>query len=149
MRAVVQRVKKAAVKIEGKTVGEIGRGMLVFLGIGADDDDRDIQYICSKVQGLRIFEDGEGKMNLSIKEAGGGVLLVSQFTLHGDCRKGRRPSFSAAMAPDRAKDLYYKTVGLMKEAGLYVETGEFQAMMDVELINDGPVTILLDSKRHF
>ncbi len=149
MRAVVQRVKEASVSIEGAERCRIGSGLLVFLGIGAGDDEKDIEYICSKVAGLRIFEDAEGKMNLPVSAVNGSILLVSQFTLHGDCRKGKRPSFSEAMAPAEALKLYDKAVERMRMENIPVETGEFQAMMAVSLINDGPVTILLDSKRLF
>lgn len=149
MRAVVQRVKEASVAIDRLEKCSIKTGLLVFLGIGADDDEKDIEYICSKVTGLRVFEDEEDKMNLSVSAVNGSILLVSQFTLHGDCRKGKRPSFSEAMDPATAKILYDKTVERMKKEEIPVETGEFQAMMEIALINDGPVTILLDSKRLF
>lgn len=149
MRAVVQRVKEASVSVDGEVKGEIKSGLLVFLGIGKGDSEADITYICSKVLGLRIFDDEEGKMNLPVSDIQGGILLVSQFTLHGDCRKGKRPNFSEAMEPKAAKVLYDKTITQMKSGDVPVETGEFQAMMEISLINDGPVTILLDSKRLF
>jgi D-aminoacyl-tRNA deacylase len=149
MRAVVQRVKEASVTIDGVVKGKIKSGLLVFLGIGAGDNEADIEYICSKVLGLRIFEDEEGKMNLPVSNVHGSILLVSQFTLHGDCRKGKRPNFSEAMEPGAAYVLYEKTIERMKNGDVPVETGEFQAMMAVALVNDGPVTILLDSKRSF
>ena len=148
MRAVVQRVKNAAVTVDGRVTGSIEKGLLVFLGIEDTDSEQDGAYISDKVLGLRIFEDGEGKMNLSVQDVGGAVLLVSQFTLHGDARKGRRPSFIKAARPEQAIPLYEKVISLIG-AGVPVETGEFQADMDVSLINDGPVTILLDSKKLF
>ena len=148
MRAVVQRVKKASVTVGGETVGAIGNGLLVLLGIEPADGDADIDYIVKKCTRLRIFEDSEGKMNVSALDLGYSVLLVSQFTLHGDARKGNRPSFSAAAQPEIAIPLYEKTVRAF--CGLIpTETGVFGAEMQVELVNDGPVTILLDSKRLF
>ncbi|MBO4880015.1 MAG: D-tyrosyl-tRNA(Tyr) deacylase [Clostridia bacterium] len=148
MRAVVQRVKKASVTVGGETVGAIGNGLLVLLGIEPADGDADIDYIVKKCTRLRIFEDSEGKMNVSALDLGYSVLLVSQFTLHGDARKGNRPSFSAAAQPEIAIPLYEKTVRAFR--GLIpTETGVFGAEMQVELVNDGPVTILLDSKRLF
>jgi D-tyrosyl-tRNA(Tyr) deacylase len=149
MRAVVQRVSSARVRVEGRVVGEIGRGLLVFAGVEKGDGADDISYIAGKVNDLRIFEDAAGKMNLSIAEAGGAVLAVSQFTLCGDCRKGRRPSFDAAEPPASARVLYEGLVSALKGLNVKVETGEFQAHMDVELVNDGPVTILLDSRRRW
>jgi len=148
MRAVVQRVKSARVTVEERETGSIGQGLLVFLGIEEADTEEDIRYICDKVANLRIFEDDEGKMNRSAADIGGSVLVVSQFTLYGDARHGRRPSFSAAARPESAVPLYERTVSLLRET-LPVETGEFQAMMEVSLVNSGPVTILLDSKRTF
>ena len=148
MRAVVQRVKRASVEVEGRVTGSIGHGLLVFLGIEEPDTAEDVKYICDKVTNLRIFEDEEGKMNRSVLDAGGSVLLVSQFTLYGDARHGRRPSFSKAARPETAVPLYEQAIAALREQ-LTVETGEFQAMMAVSLINDGPVTILLDSKRMF
>lgn len=148
MRAVVQRVKRASVEVEGRVTGSIGHGLLVFLGIEEPDTAEDVKYICDKVANLRIFEDEEGKMNRSVLDAGGAVLLVSQFTLYGDARHGRRPSFSKAARPETAIPLYEQAVAALREI-LPLETGEFQAMMEVSLINDGPVTILLDSKRMF
>lgn len=148
MRAVVQRVKRARVTVEGRETGAIEQGLLVFLGIEEADTEQDIRYICDKAANLRIFEDEQGKMNRSAAEIGGSVLLVSQFTLYGDARHGRRPSFSAAARPETAIPLYERTIALLRET-LPVETGEFQAMMEVSLVNDGPVTILLDSKRNF
>ena len=148
MRAVCQRVARASVEVENKTVGSIGAGLLVFLGVAPDDSDADIAYIVKKCTGLRIFEDDAGKMNKSVLDIGGSILLVSQFTLHGDARKGFRPSFSSAAPPDIAIPLYEKTVSALREL-IHTETGIFGAEMRVELVNDGPVTILLDSERLF
>jgi D-tyrosyl-tRNA(Tyr) deacylase len=149
MRAVVQRVTFARVRVDDRTVGEIGRGLLVFAGVEKGDGDGDIAYIAGKVRDLRIFEDAAGKMNLSVKESDGAVLAISQFTLCGDSRKGRRPSFDAAESPAAAKPLYDGLVAALRHLKLRVETGEFQAHMQVELANDGPVTILLDSRRRW
>lgn len=149
MRAVVQRVSSARVRVGEQVVGAIGPGLLVLLGISAADGPADVRYLSEKIVGLRVFPDDVGKMNRSIVEAGGSVLLVSQFTLYGDCRKGRRPSFDAAAPPAVAKALYLDVARSVRERGIAVETGEFQAMMAVELVNDGPVTILLDSARQF
>jgi D-aminoacyl-tRNA deacylase len=148
MRAVVQRVSSARVRVDDRIVGDIGRGLLVFAGIEIGDGPSDLGYIRGKVRDLRIFDDA-GKMNRSIDEVGGAVLVVSQFTLCGDCRKGRRPSFDDAAPPAVAKALYDDLVRQLRESGLTVETGEFQARMQVEIVNDGPVTILLDSRRRF
>ena len=148
MRAVVQRVKHAGVKVEERVTGSIEKGLLVFLGIEDADTIEDVKYICDKVVNLRIFEDEAGKMNRSLAEEGGSVLLVSQFTLYGDARHGRRPSFSNAARPEKAIPLYEDAIRVLKES-IPVETGEFQAMMEVSLVNDGPVTILLESKRLF
>ena len=147
MRAVVQRVKSAAVYVEGRVTGEIGQGLLVLVGVGRGDGEKDIAYLTSKLPELRIFEDTSGKFNLSLREVGGGMLVVSQFTLYGDCRKGRRPSFVEAAEPAEAKRLYEQLIYRLREQGVSVETGEFQARMEVHLINDGPVTILLDSRQ--
>jgi D-aminoacyl-tRNA deacylase len=149
MRAVVQRVTRASVKVDQEITGEIGHGLLVLLGVGQDDSESDADYLAEKIAGLRIFEDEAGKMNLSVVEAGGAVLAVSQFTLYGDVRRGKRPSFDAAARPERARELYEYFVEKIRAAGLRCETGRFQAMMDVELVNRGPVTILLDSKKTF
>jgi D-tyrosyl-tRNA(Tyr) deacylase len=149
LRAVVQRVTFARVRVDGRTVGEIGRGLLVFAGVEKGDGPDDIKYVAGKVSGLRIFEDDAGKMNVSLGEAGGSVLAVSQFTLCGDCRKGRRPSFDDAEAPASARPIYEALVRELRALNLNVETGEFQAHMEVELANDGPVTILLDSRRRW
>jgi D-tyrosyl-tRNA(Tyr) deacylase len=149
MRAVVQRVSRAEVRVDGAVVGRVGRGLLVLVGAADDDADADVAYLADKVVGLRIFADENGQMNKSVAEVGGGLLVVSQFTLYGDCRKGRRPSFVKAMAPGPAEQLYEKFVAAVRASGVPVETGRFRAMMDVELINDGPVTLLVDSKKEF
>jgi D-tyrosyl-tRNA(Tyr) deacylase len=149
MRAVVQRVSRCRVTVDGDVVGEIGAGLLVLLGVSKADAEAAAEYLVEKIVGLRIFEDAEGKMNLSVQDAGGAVLVVSQFTLYGDARRGKRPSFDAAARPEEAKRLYEYFVGKVRAAGLRCETGEFQAMMEVELVNSGPVTVLLDSERSF
>ncbi len=146
MRAVIQRVKQAKVEVANRTVGEIGNGILTFLGVGKEDTRDDADYLADKIVNLRIFEDNEGKLNLSLKDISGEILIVSQFTLYADCRKGRRPSFSLAAEPDHAQELYQYFISHVKTQGINTSTGEFQAKMEVELINDGPVTILLDSK---
>lgn len=145
MRAVLQRVKEAKVTVEGEVVGEIQGGLLVLLGVGKGDGEAEATLLARKMSGLRIFRDAEGKMNLSILDSGGAMLVVSQFTLFGDCRKGRRPSFNKAARPEQAIPLYEFFCEALREMGLHVETGRFGAMMDVQLINDGPVTIWLDS----
>lgn len=149
MRAVVQRVSEASVTVEGETVGRIGVGLVALIGVAADDGDADAKYIAEKIAGLRVFEDDEGKMNRAVGDVGGAVLAVSQFTLFGDCRKGRRPSFSAAAPPERAETIYLQVVDTLKEQGVPVATGRFRAHMRVALVNDGPVTLLLDSRRQF
>jgi D-aminoacyl-tRNA deacylase len=149
MRAVVQRVSRAKVSVDGATTGEIGLGLLVLLGVGCEDGEEDANYLAEKIAGLRVFEDEGGKMNRSVIDAGGSVLAVSQFTLYGDVRRGKRPSFDAAAAPDVARRLYELFVERVRAAGLRCETGRFQEMMQVELVNEGPVTILLDSKKEF
>lgn len=149
MRAVVQRVTRASVKVDGEITGEIGHGLLVLLGVAQEDVEADADYLAEKITGLRIFEDEAGKMNLSVVDTGGAVLAVSQFTLFGDVRRGKRPSFDAAARPERARELYEYFVARIRALGLRCETGRFQAMMDVELVNSGPVTILLDSKKSF
>ena len=149
MRAVIQRVKSASVKVEGTLVSEIGAGVLIFLGVAREDTATEIVYIANKVANLRIFEDAEGKMNRSLLETGGAALVVSQFTLYGDCRKGRRPSFIKAARPESANTLYEQFIAALREQNIPTQGGTFQAMMDVALINDGPVTILLDSDKQF
>jgi len=149
MRAVVQRVKMAKVMIGSEEVGEIGKGLLIFLGVGVEDNSDDAEYLASKIAHLRIFSDDNGKMNLSLLETGGEALVVSQFTLWGDCRKGRRPSFTRAADPAVANDLYQRFIGILKGKGIQVAEGRFQEMMDVHLVNDGPVTMLLDSVKNF
>jgi D-tyrosyl-tRNA(Tyr) deacylase len=149
MRAVVQRVSRCRVTVDGKVVGEIGAGLLVLLGVSKTDSDAAADYLAEKIIGLRVFEDAEGKMNLSVQDAGGAVLVVSQFTLYGDVRRGKRPSFDAAARPEEARRLYEYFVRQVRAAGLCCETGQFQAMMEVELVNPGPVTVLLDSEKNF
>ncbi|HEV3306906.1 MAG TPA: D-aminoacyl-tRNA deacylase [Candidatus Sulfotelmatobacter sp.] len=147
MRAVVQRVSRAQVTVGGEITGQIGLGLLVLLGVGRDDTEADATYLAEKIVGLRVFEDDQGKMNRSAQEVGGSVLAVSQFTLYGDVRRGKRPSFDAAAPPERARQLYEFFVEQIRAAGLPCETGRFQEMMKVELVNEGPVTILLDSRK--
>lgn len=149
MRAVIQRVNRCRVTVGGRVMGEIGAGLLVLLGVSKTDTEAAADYLVEKIIGLRIFEDAEGKMNLSVQDAGGAVLVVSQFTLYGDVRRGKRPSFDVAARPEEAKRLYEYFVSKIRAAGLRCETGEFQAMMEVELVNSGPVTILLDSEKTF
>jgi D-tyrosyl-tRNA(Tyr) deacylase len=149
MRAVVQRVSRASVKVNREFTGKIEEGLLVLVGVAEDDVESDANYLAEKVTGLRIFEDDEGKMNRSVIDVGGAVLAVSQFTLFGDARKGKRPSFDAAARPEHARMLYQHFVDSVLELGLRCETGRFQETMEVELVNQGPVTILLDSKRLF
>jgi D-tyrosyl-tRNA(Tyr) deacylase len=146
MRAVIQRVAAADVRVDDEIVGRIGPGLLVLLGIARSDEEKDADYLADKAVHLRIFEDGNGKMNRSLLETGGEVLVVSQFTLLGDCRKGRRPSFVQAAPPERAEQLYEYFVDQLKMKGITVTTGRFQAVMAVSLINDGPVTLILESK---
>ena len=147
MRAVVQRVKKGSVEIEKKEIGKIEEGLIILLGVGQDDAEKDVEYLAEKIVNLRIFEDKEGKMNLSVKDINGQILVISQFTLYGNCRKGRRPSFISAALPEKAVKLYDYFVKYIKNYGLKIETGEFQAKMLVKIYNDGPVTILLDSEK--
>ncbi len=149
MRAVVQRVSRAAVTVDGRVTGAIGAGLLVLVGVAKGDDETAAEYLADKVLGLRIFADAEGKMNRDVLECGGALLVVSQFTLYGDVRKGRRPSFDRAAAPEAARRLYEHFVAAARARGIRVETGVFQAAMAVELVNDGPVTILCDSEKSF
>ena len=149
MRVVVQRVKESKVEVKGETVGAIGPGLLILLGVGKEDSEKDCTYLADKIANLRIFPDEKDLMNLSLIDTGGSALVVSQFTLWGDCRKGRRPSFAKAAGPERANELYEHFICLLEEKGLQVATGKFQAMMDVFLINDGPVTLILDSRKSF
>lgn len=149
MRAVIQRVSHAKVTVNGEITGQIGPGLLVLLGVATPDTQADADYLAEKIIGLRIFEDSDGKMNLSVADTAGAVLVVSQFTLYGDVRRGKRPSFDAAAPPQPARELYEYFVTKIRAAGLRCETGRFQEMMQVELINEGPVTILLDSSKFF
>jgi D-tyrosyl-tRNA(Tyr) deacylase len=149
MRAVIQRVARAGVKVEGDTVGEINKGLLVLLGIAHDDTEQDAKYLIEKIAALRIFDDAEGRMNESVVDVGGSLLVVSQFTLYGDVRRGRRPSWSEAAAPEIAEPLYEFFVAKARRRVSHVETGSFRRMMQVELVNDGPVTILIDSRKLF
>ena len=149
MRLVIQRVKEARVKVKEEIVGEIGRGLLVFLGVGKEDTEADVDYLLEKILHLRIFPDGQEKFNLSLTDIGGALLVVSQFTLWGDCRKGRRPSFSESAPASTAQPLYEMFIEKARQKGIPVACGRFQEMMDVHLINDGPVTLLLDSKKKF
>ncbi len=150
MRAVVQRVKRAQVSVEGSITGKIEKGILVLLGVGEDDEIEDLEYMAKKIINLRIFEDNEDKMNLSVLDVGGNVLVISQFTLYGDCRKGNRPSYSKAARPDIAKEYYDRFIEYIKDNyKIKVESGIFQASMEVDFINDGPVTLMLDSKKIF
>ena len=149
MRAVVQRVKSANVTVDEKHISEINKGLLIFLGVSQEDTSIDVEYLANKIANLRIFEDDEGRMNRSLLDVRGEALVVSQFTLYGDCRKGRRPSFIAAARPEKADVLYQEFMAAIEKMGVAVSAGVFQAMMDVELINDGPVTILLDSSKLF
>jgi D-tyrosyl-tRNA(Tyr) deacylase len=149
MRAVVQRVSRAQVAVNDEITGQIGLGLLILLGVGRDDTNADATYLLEKIAGLRVFEDAQGKMNLNVQDVGGSVLAVSQFTLYGDVRRGKRPSFDAAAPPEKARQLYEFFVDQIRVAGLRCETGRFQEMMQVELVNEGPVTILLDSGKGF
>ena len=146
MRAVIQRVKKSSVSVDGQVIGEIKRGLLVLLGVAGDDTEKEASYLADKIVNMRMFEDDEGKMNRSLIEIRGQMLVVSQFTLLGDCRKGRRPSFVKAAGPEKANELYEAFVNLVRNKGVPVETGKFRAMMDVSLINDGPVTLIVESR---
>ncbi len=149
MRAVIQRTKRAKVVVKGEVVAKIEEGLLLFLAVGKDDSEKDVEYLSNKLVGLRILEDDNGKMNLSVEDIKGEILVVSQFTLYGDCRKGKRPSFEGSASPDTAEKLYNLFVEQIKKRGIRVETGRFQATMDVDLVNSGPVTIMLDSKKLF
>nr|WP_300092937.1 D-aminoacyl-tRNA deacylase [Sedimentibacter sp.] len=149
MRGVVQRVKRAKVSVDDKAIGQIDHGIMLLLGVEEDDEEKDLEYMCDKVVNLRIFEDEDGKMNKSVLDVCGSLLVVSQFTLLGDARKGRRPSFIQAARPEKAIPMYEKFIDNMIKSGLKTQTGEFGADMQVELVNDGPVTILLDSKKTF
>jgi D-tyrosyl-tRNA(Tyr) deacylase len=149
MRAVIQRVSEASVRVEGGVVGRIGAGLLVLLGVGQGDGEDDADYLAEKTLNLRIFPDAAGQMNRSVTDIGGGILVVSQFTLYGDVRRGRRPGYSSAAAPEEANRLYERFVARLRPSGLPVATGVFRAMMDVALVNQGPVTLLLDSRKAF
>lgn len=146
MKVVVQRSKAASVSVDGKQIGAISHGLVLLVGITHEDTEQDLKWMADKLAGLRIFEDEQGKMNIDVVEAGGQILSVSQFTLYGDCRKGRRPNFMDAARPEQAERLYLQFNELLKAKGLVVETGQFGAMMDVQLVNDGPVTLIVDSK---
>lgn len=147
MRAVVQRVKNASVEVDEKVIGEISHGLLVFLGVGDGDTEQDMKYIADKVIGLRIFSDADDKMNLSVTDVGGEILVISQFTLYGDCKKGRRPNFTSSMEPKGAEAMYEKFVKYIRDNGIGTQCGEFGADMKVSLLNDGPVTLILDSSK--
>ena len=149
MRAVVQRVKKGSVEVKGNEIGKIENGLVVLLGVGREDTENNAEYLADKIVNLRVFEDEEEKMNLSIRDIDGQILVISQFTLYGDCRKGRRPSFISAALPDKAEKLYEYFVSCLKKYHLKIETGQFQTMMLVKIFNHGPVTILLDSEKNF
>ena len=149
MRAVVQRVLNASVCVDNEIIGKIDKGFVVLVGVGKEDNESDMQYLADKIMSLRVFEDENEKMNLSLKDVGGELLVISQFTLYGDCRKGRRPSFDSAQEPAYAKELYEKMCDYFEKSGIYTQTGKFAADMKVSLINDGPVTLMLDSKKLF
>lgn len=149
MRAVVQRVSRGWVKVEGEKRGSIGKGLVVLVAVGADDNEEDAVYLAEKVVNMRIYPNEDGKLDYSVKDIQGSILVVSQFTLYGDCRKGRRPNFSQAAIPELARRLYEEFIKALFRSGLTIVTGEFQSMMEVGIINDGPVTILLDSKKKF
>jgi D-tyrosyl-tRNA(Tyr) deacylase len=148
MRAIIQRVSKGSVSVDHKIVGQVGKGFVVFLGVGHQDDEEDAKYMARKIVNMRIFEDENGKMNLSLDQVSGGVLAISQFTLFGDTKKGNRPSFVGAAPPDHANRLYEYCIDLIREAGIPTESGIFQADMQVEIHNDGPVTLFIDSEKN-
>jgi D-tyrosyl-tRNA(Tyr) deacylase len=147
MKAIIQRVTKGTVTVKDEIVGRVGKGFVVFLGVGHEDNEEDARYLAKKISGMRIFEDNQGKMNLSLDQVAGGVLVISQFTLYGDTRKGNRPSFVGAAPPEQANRLYEYFIALIKEAGIPTESGIFQAEMQVEIYNDGPVTLVIESKK--
>ena len=149
MRAIIQRVTQASVRVDGKVAGSIGAGLMILIGVGKEDTPEDAEYLARKTASLRIFADSQGNMNQSVLDTGGSALVVSQFTLYGDCRKGRRPSWHMAAAPDLGQELYEAYCGNLAQLGIPLEQGVFRAMMDVEIHNDGPVTLMLDSKREF
>lgn len=149
MRGIIQRVKSSSVKVDGKITGEINKGIMILFGVGKEDSDKDLDYLVDKTVNLRIFNDDDGKMNLSVKDIKGEILIIPQFTLYGDVRKGRRPSFTDSASPEIGKEYFEKFIDRLKNEGLKVESGIFGADMDVELINNGPVTIILDSRREF
>jgi D-tyrosyl-tRNA(Tyr) deacylase len=149
MRAVVQRVEEASVSVDGEVVARIGRGLLVLVGVENNDSDDDLAFLKRKIINLRVFDDGEGRMNLAVGDVGGSLLLVSQFTLHGDTRRGNRPDYTRAAPAERARELYSRLVEEIRSEGVPVESGVFQAMMKVHLVNDGPVTLIVDSKKEF
>jgi D-tyrosyl-tRNA(Tyr) deacylase len=149
MRSVVQRVEKASVTVDGNIVGEIGKGLVVLLAVEKEDSEKDLEFMTRKLVGLRIFNDSSGKMNLSVLDISGEILLISQFTLYGDCRKGNRPSFTRSAGPEVAKTTYLDLADSLREQGIQVSTGEFQAMMKVFLVNDGPVTVIVDSNKNY
>ena len=149
MRCVVQRVTESRVEVNGETVGEIGNGIMALIGVSSEDTEKDLKYIADKVMNLRIFDDENGVMNRSVLDIGGSILAVSQFTLYGDARGGRRPSYIRAAKPEPANEMYEKLVGIWRNEGIHVETGRFRTEMKVQLVNDGPVTILLDSGKSF
>lgn len=149
LRAVIQRVSSSRVSVENEPLAEIKQGLVVLLGVSQDDQEKDVNYIVEKIANIRAFDDGSGKLNLSVKDLNGEVLIISQFTLFGDCRKGRRPSFTKAAEPARALELYKSVIKKLQDIGLSVKEGQFQARMSLEIMNDGPVTLLLDSLKHF
>ncbi len=149
MRAVIQKVSRAKIIVNGETISEIGPGLLALIGIGREDGEKDMAYLADKIPNLRIFEDGEGKLNRSVSDVGGEILMVSQFTLYGNAQHGRRPSFIDAAPPEEARPIYERLLGIFREKGVSLKTGIFQAHMEIELVNDGPVTLLLDSKKGF